>query len=396
MTTAIVEYSKTEAALADLAQRFKDVVFDVRTTQGMTLARKGRAEIRDYRVALEKLRVEIKAPALERCRLIDAEAKRITTELLMLEAPIDTVIKLEETRKEKERLERERIERERVERIQAEIDAFGDAPIAMLGKPSTEIATAIENAEKLEIGESFAELKDRAQTAKEAALMRLRKLHSSAVEREAEEARLNAEREELARLKAEQAERERAEQARIIEERRKRNEEENAARAKLEADQRAARERIEAEERASRLAREAADRQAREAREAEERKAAAERAEADRIAREKREAEEREARQRQAEEDARLKAERDRLEAERREQEERDRKAREEHEAKEREERRQHAELLDGRNMLTMFVKTFGHRKEFAPVAAAIQAFLDEPATTTRAKRGSKVEKAAA
>ena len=38
MTTDIVEYSKTEAALADLARRYKDVVFDVTTRDGMATA----------------------------------------------------------------------------------------------------------------------------------------------------------------------------------------------------------------------------------------------------------------------------------------------------------------------------------------------------------------------
>lgn len=41
MGTQITEYSPTEAALADLAQRFKVVVFDVRTTQGLRRHREG-------------------------------------------------------------------------------------------------------------------------------------------------------------------------------------------------------------------------------------------------------------------------------------------------------------------------------------------------------------------
>jgi hypothetical protein len=48
---------------------------------------KARAELRTYRVELEKKRVEIKAPVLDRGRLIDAEAHRITVELLALEEP---------------------------------------------------------------------------------------------------------------------------------------------------------------------------------------------------------------------------------------------------------------------------------------------------------------------
>ena len=81
MTTEIVEYSKTEAALSDLAQRYKGVLFDVTTREGLSAAIKGRVELRGYRVALEKTRVEIKAPALKRTQLIDSEARRITAEI---------------------------------------------------------------------------------------------------------------------------------------------------------------------------------------------------------------------------------------------------------------------------------------------------------------------------
>lgn len=345
MTTQIVEYSKTEAALADLAQRYKGVVFDVATTVGMTTARKGRAEIRGYRTALETLRVEIKAPALERCRLIDAEAKRITAELIALEEPIDALIKNEEQRREREKAEKERQERERVERIQAAIAKVGNDAASMAGKSSEQIAVAIETVSMFEVGEWAGEFKEQAQAAKDAARAKLDELHAAAVAHEEEQARIKAERVELARLKAEQEQRQLEEQIRNAEDRRKREEEESAARAKIEAEERAARERILEHQR----------------------KADAERAEADRIAREKREAEELEARRKQAEEDARLKAERDRIRVERIAIEERERKAREDE-----------AELMGGRKMLETFVQRFGRRKEFAPVAAAIKAFLAE------------------
>ena len=52
--TPIAEYSKTAAALAELSQKYKGVLFDVQTREGMQAAIKGRAELRGYRVALEK------------------------------------------------------------------------------------------------------------------------------------------------------------------------------------------------------------------------------------------------------------------------------------------------------------------------------------------------------
>ncbi|MBI3936013.1 MAG: DUF1351 domain-containing protein, partial [Betaproteobacteria bacterium] len=112
MSTSIVEYSPTEAVLADLRQRYGDARYPVETTDGMTAARHARAEVRKWRTDLEAERVRIKAPALERCRLIDAEAKRITAELLRIETPIDEQIKVEEGRKEAERAAKERAELE--------------------------------------------------------------------------------------------------------------------------------------------------------------------------------------------------------------------------------------------------------------------------------------------
>ena len=115
MTTEIVEYSKTEAALAILAESYRDVVYDVTTREGMAAAKKGRAEIRGYRVDLEKTRTEVKETALRRCQVIDAEAKRITTALVALEDPIDAQIKKEEQRIEDEKNAKARAEQERIE-----------------------------------------------------------------------------------------------------------------------------------------------------------------------------------------------------------------------------------------------------------------------------------------
>lgn len=353
--TSIEEYSKTAAALADLCQRYGKVVFDVTTTKGMDLARKGRAEIRCYRTALESKRVEIKAPALERCRLIDAEAKRIAAELVALEGPIDELIKAEEQRKANEKAEKERIERERVSAIHERIAAFGSYAAEMVGRTTSGILTAIEASDvEWPIDDSFGEFKPQAQAAKDAAIAKLRELYDAAIEQEAEQARIKAERAELAKLKTEQAQREAEERARV-----------EAERKQLEADERATRKRIEAEEREAR------------ARILEQqRKADKERAEADRIARERREAEEKQTRQRQAEEDARLKAERDRIEAERREMEAKARAAREAEEAREREQRRQEAELLDGMQMLQMFVERYSQREEFKAVVKGISGWL--------------------
>jgi len=51
--TSIAEYSPTAAGLADLAHRFKNVVFDVSTTKGDKEARAARLELVRLRTGLE-------------------------------------------------------------------------------------------------------------------------------------------------------------------------------------------------------------------------------------------------------------------------------------------------------------------------------------------------------
>ena len=146
----ITEYSTTTAALEILRAKYA-APFDVSTSKGMSQAREARAEIRGYRTALEKLRVELKAPALERTRLIDAEAKRITAELLQIEEPISQQIKDEEARKEAEREEKRKVESLRLARIHTRIYDIAALPSRLTGKSAVELRAALESALIMEI-----------------------------------------------------------------------------------------------------------------------------------------------------------------------------------------------------------------------------------------------------
>lgn len=270
MTTEIVEYSKTEAALADLGQRYKGVVFDVTTREGMQAAIKGRAEIRKYRTSLEDLRKAIKAPALRRCQVIDEEARRITKELLALEEPIDEQIKKEEQRKLDEKMAAQRAEEAR---LKAEEEARKKAEEERL---AAERAAIDAERAKLE-----AEKRERDEQERQARLK---------LEAEEREARLRIEEQErISRLAREEADR-KAREAREAEEARQR--------AALKAEEDRLRSEREAAERERRAAEDAA-RRLREEQEAKDRAARAEQEAKERAEREAREAEERE-RQRKA------------------------------------------------------------------------------------------------
>lgn len=218
MSSSVVEYSTTEAALIILREKYENVSYMVDVPAGMKEAREARAEIRGYRIDLEKLRKEIKAPALEHCRAIDSEAKRITAELTSLEQPIAEQIKAVEARKEAER----QAEIDRVVAIKERIESFRSASEIADQLPEF-IHDRIVVLEAIAVGDSFGEFQDEAADAKASALARLKEHFGAAVIREAEkkeleelrEAKARQEREEAEKkLAAERAERE-AEEARL-------------------------------------------------------------------------------------------------------------------------------------------------------------------------------------
>lgn len=265
MTDQIQEYNQTTAALSILREKYGRQ-FDVTTTKGMTEAREARAVVKGYRVALEKVRQEIKAPALERTRLIDAEAKRITNELLAIEAPIDAAIKAEETRKAEERAAKERAEAARVAAIAARISAIRHRVAEVANQPAEAIRAALDQAQTLELTEAeFGEFLPNALEALAETRQALQTALENRIAHEAEEARLKAEREaEAARLKVERKElaklRE-AEAARLKTEREAQEAELSAQREEQERRERETRQAHEAEEARLKAEREAMERQ---------------------------------------------------------------------------------------------------------------------------------------
>lgn len=272
--TALEEYRPVAAGLAELQKRYGSLVFDCRTAAGDRQAREARRELVTLRTSLEDMRKALKAPALERSRLIDAEAKRIEAAIRAVEAPIDDQIRAVEQEKE---AERERKRQEEAEKIAAVrryiIETFsrpaGDAQFtaAQLRELLARYETEPVNAER------FGDLVIEAQEHKLQAIERTQQAISDRMQREAEAA-------ELARQRAEFVEQQRAETARRAEERKA----EDASRAAREAAERESREaerrQIEAERAALAEQRAEQERAAREIAEAQQQRVAAEKAEA--------------------------------------------------------------------------------------------------------------------
>lgn len=257
-TTAVAEYSPIAAGLAAARARYADVVWDLTTTRGNEEARRARKELVSLRTGLEAKRKEIKAPLLAKAKLVDDEARRITAELLQLEEPIDELIRADERRREEERAAREAAEKARVAGIRERIAAIVAQPVkAARIRSSALLRTAIDTLAAQEIDDSFEEFAGEARAAHAQSLDAMREMLAAIEAQEAEAARLREEREAQERAAAEAA-------------------------ARLAEQERIALEAQEAEQARARAERAEADRIAREAREAEARRLAAERAEFER------------------------------------------------------------------------------------------------------------------
>jgi len=291
--SAVAEYRPFYAQLAELEQKNATLLFDYESPKGNKEARSHINTLRLTKGALERTRKSAKEESLRVGRAIDAEAKEIG-------ARIEAMITVHQSAVD----EIEQREKQRVADLSERL-----ANLRNTGAGATTaaaLADAIAELEPLVIGDDWQEFKPQALEVKDDLLRNLRVRHAEHVADEAKEA-------ELARLRAEAAERERLEReaaiVRAAEERAKAEaaraaqeaearaaaereaaarrelelklQAENAERRRVEAEQRAEQERIDAAARAERQAKEAAaaaERQAAEAVRREQDRVAAEQA----------------------------------------------------------------------------------------------------------------------
>lgn len=191
----VAEYKPVAAALINLSKQYGGIIYEVASAKGMKEAKDARKAVRGYRTSLESKRKEIKAPALQRCRDIDDEAKLITAELRKIENPINDQIKAEEQRKQREKEEAERQERERIEAIKDGIEAIRNAPGNLIGESAAVLSAAAHDLRMQPIGEDrFAEFAQEALAAKQQAMQQLASMTEAAKAQE-----------ELAEMKRKQA-----------------------------------------------------------------------------------------------------------------------------------------------------------------------------------------------
>lgn len=232
--------AETETEILALVEKSKPIVA-VTDSTSREFCHESLMTLKTLRVQIEKRGKEGREEATRYSKAVIAIEKELVglltpeeTRLAKLRDDFDNALKAE-----KERLIR--AEQERVKIMQERIEELRGCQTLTPASGSKLIAEHILDLEAIAIDDSFEEFKDRADSVKLVALTRLNALHAAARTHEGAQLKLEEERAELARQRAEQAERESREkaareaEARSLAEARARQEAEDKARHAAEA-----------------------------------------------------------------------------------------------------------------------------------------------------------------
>ncbi len=240
-TQVLVEYEPHVAAITALQAKYKNVVYDVATTEGYTGALCESKEFKKLFNQIDKVRVAIKAPALERCKQIDAQAKEFTAPLDARVKELEAMLSIQD---EKDRI--------RVAAIESKIESIKSLPMRLIGTTSEHMIECKQ--ELIETNPNdFAEFNHVADAAIKAALVAIQPMIEDR-ERTEHTAREQLKAQEAQRLELEKLREQQVAQQAVI----------DAERAKAAAEQKAAQDAIEAERRAIQAERDALERAERE------------------------------------------------------------------------------------------------------------------------------------
>lgn len=264
--------SKHEKELRELVKQSESITI-IKNGAGREQCHGALMALKNARVAIEKVGKAAREDATQFSKAVIAEEKRLIAITQAEEVRLQEIRDAWDEAREREKREKAEAEARRVARIRDAIEDFRRAPG---GCPATSSAAIDEHADDLARApielDFYMEFTGEAEAARDVAVAALRDMAEKARAREADEARIKAELLELARLRAEQEERDRIAAA-------ERAEQERKAREALEAEEA----RLRAERAAEEAERREAQRKAEEAMRAEraehERRMAAERAE---------------------------------------------------------------------------------------------------------------------
>jgi hypothetical protein len=208
--TALAPLRAIERDLRALAERYRDVAFDLKTPKGLAAMKAARHDLRENgRYLVQRAMVKCKDEANAAKKAVDQEAVRLVAIIAPRETDFDTAIAAREAELAAEKAERDRIEAERVAKHRAGIERIRSYVAQAQGKTAEQLRNGLGMLQALSFGDEWQEFAAEAAQARGEAVKALAELHTIARERESEAARIEAQRIEQARVAAEQAERQR-------------------------------------------------------------------------------------------------------------------------------------------------------------------------------------------
>jgi len=215
---AVIEYGVTEAALAELREKNKDIT--TATADNIAVVKANVKELTGIRTAIEVKRNELLQGARDYTQKVNDKAREVTDAVAAIEDPIkklrDEFVAAEKAEKEKEA----RIEKERTDAINARIDLIEAAGRDLDQYTATALADKLNQLKGIPPREElFQEFLAVATERWESTIARLTVAHGKAVKREMEAQQLKEEQERLAKEKAEAAEKQRIADEKLAKER---------------------------------------------------------------------------------------------------------------------------------------------------------------------------------
>lgn len=185
----LAQFKAAELTITTLADKYRDVAYDVATPKGMKEAVAARADLRDNgRLFVTKAEARIKGEVNDLKRVMSSEVDRLVAIVKPVEDAVDAQIKAEEQRKAAEKAERERIAAEKAAVHQAKIAKIRAAADNAKGISSERIMNGIALVEGLTFGVECEDFLSQYQQAKEETLASMRSSLADAQDREAAEA----------------------------------------------------------------------------------------------------------------------------------------------------------------------------------------------------------------
>lgn len=205
-----LESSTYEVKLRELVKTSADIK-EVKNADGRTQAHQVGMSLKNTRTSIVKVAKIAREDAVAFSSAVIAEEKRLIDIISAEEARIFKLRDDFDAKIEEEKQAKIKAERERVDAIKAAISRIANYPLSVAGKPSGSIRCELEGLKISEMPESvFQELLPEAEAAKTRSIESIEKMLNEAVAKEELELKAQQEREaEAARLAAERAENER-------------------------------------------------------------------------------------------------------------------------------------------------------------------------------------------